>query len=290
MRSEKQMMDLILDIANNDDRIRAVYMNGSRTNANVPKDIFQDYDIMYVVTETKSFREDKKWIDCFGERLYMQYPDDGVFSRSDKENCYGWLIQFADGNRLDLHVETISNMNNNILSDKLCLILLDKDNILPKIPKATDEGYWINRPIDQEFQWTCNEFWWCFNNVAKGLWRKEILYVMDMINFYIRPMLIRLLEWKAGMDNHFSVSAGKSGKYLYRWLSEDTWGKLLQTYPKGNIEDIWDSVFIMCELFDNIAKGLSIDFNYKYDTEEANNSFRFLKDIKILPEDADKIY
>lgn len=222
MRSEKQMMDLILDIANNDDRIRAVYMNGSRTNENVPKDIFQDYDIMYVVTETKSFREDKKWIDYFGERLYMQYPDDGVFSKSDKEKCYGWLIQFADGNRLDLHVETISNMNNNILSDKLCLILLDKDNILPKIPKATDEDYWINRPTDQEFQCTCNEFWWCFNNVAKGLWRKEILYVMDMLNFYIRPMLIRLLEWKVGMDNHFSVSTGKSGKYLYRWLSEDT--------------------------------------------------------------------
>jgi len=46
----------------------------------------------------------------------------------------------------------------------------------------------------------------------------------------------------------------------------------------------------MCDLFNNTAKGLSIDFNYKYDTEEANNSFRFLKDIKILPEDADKIY
>lgn len=55
MRSEKEMMDLILNIANDDGRIRAVYMNGSRTNEKVPKDIFQDYDIMYVVTETKSF-------------------------------------------------------------------------------------------------------------------------------------------------------------------------------------------------------------------------------------------
>ena len=31
MRTEKEMMDLIITIAKNDDRIRAVYMNGSRT-------------------------------------------------------------------------------------------------------------------------------------------------------------------------------------------------------------------------------------------------------------------
>ncbi len=290
MRSEKEMFDLILGIAESDNRIRAVYMNGSRTNPNVPEDIFQDYDIVYVVTETKSFREDKTWIDRFGERLYMQYPEDNVCYPSDVENCYGWLIQFTDGNRLDLHVETISHMNNNILTDKLCVVLLDKDNILPPIPKATDEDYWVKKPNKRKFQCTCNEFWWCLNNVAKGLWRKEIPYVMDMINFNIRPMLIRLLEWKAGIDTDFSVSVGKSGKYLYRWLSEDIWDRFLKTYSSSKIEDIWNSVFIMCELFDDMAKDLSIIFDYEYDTQEANNSFQFLKDVKILPEDADEIY
>ena len=43
-------------------------MNGSRTNENVPKDIFQDYDVVYVVTDTLPFVEDKKWIDSFGQR------------------------------------------------------------------------------------------------------------------------------------------------------------------------------------------------------------------------------
>lgn len=63
MRTENEMYDLILGIAKNDDRIKAVYMNGSRTNEAVPKDIFQDYDIVYVVEDTKSFIEDKDWID-----------------------------------------------------------------------------------------------------------------------------------------------------------------------------------------------------------------------------------
>jgi len=75
MRSEKEMMDLILGVAERDERVRGVYMNGSRTNSNSRKDIFQDYDIVYVVTETASFIEAEGWIDVFGRRLYMQMPE-----------------------------------------------------------------------------------------------------------------------------------------------------------------------------------------------------------------------
>ena len=72
MRTEKEMMDLILGVAKKDERIRAVYMNGSRTNPNAARDILQDYDIVYVVEETGSFIEDKGWIKTFGEILFMQ--------------------------------------------------------------------------------------------------------------------------------------------------------------------------------------------------------------------------
>ena len=57
MRNEQEMYQLFLDIANNDDRILAVYMNGSRTNKNAPKDIFQDYDIVYVVEKSCRFHK-----------------------------------------------------------------------------------------------------------------------------------------------------------------------------------------------------------------------------------------
>ncbi|MCD7966696.1 MAG: aminoglycoside 6-adenylyltransferase, partial [Clostridiaceae bacterium] len=97
MRTEQEMFSMILDAAKADGRIRAVYMNGSRVNPEAKHDIFQDYDIAYVVTETESFREDRTWIDRFGERLYMQYPEENSEYPSDVANCYGWLIQFADG-------------------------------------------------------------------------------------------------------------------------------------------------------------------------------------------------
>lgn len=119
MRTENEMYDLILGIAQNDDRIKAVYMNGSRTNDNVPKDMFQDYNIVYVVEDIKNFIEDKDWIHLFGEILYMQYPDEPPFSPRDKENTYAWLMQFADGTRIDLTIQTVNYALQHIQDDKL---------------------------------------------------------------------------------------------------------------------------------------------------------------------------
>ena len=62
MRSEKEMFDLIIRTAEEDERIRAAYLGGSRVNPNVPRDIFQDYDVVYIVEETGSFRKDRSWM------------------------------------------------------------------------------------------------------------------------------------------------------------------------------------------------------------------------------------
>jgi aminoglycoside 6-adenylyltransferase len=75
MRTEKEMFELILKIAEKDSRIRAVYMNGSRTNPNVPKDVYQDYDIVYIVDDFETFTADHSWIDAFGDRLMLQMPE-----------------------------------------------------------------------------------------------------------------------------------------------------------------------------------------------------------------------
>jgi aminoglycoside 6-adenylyltransferase len=287
MRSEKEMLSLIVDTAVHDSRIRAAYLEGSRTNPNVSKDIFQDYDVGYVVTETQSFIENKNWIDRFGERLYMQYPEENTFYPSDVENCYGWLIQFADGNRLDLHVRTLENALNNL---ELYKTLVDKDNLMPKRQMISDKKYWVKKPTAKQFHCTCNEFWWCLNNVAKGLWRKEIPYVMDMINFQIRPMLRQLLEWKIGIENSFSVNVGKSAKYMDRYISKETYQQYLRTYSTAQVEAIWDAVFIMCDLFEDIAAEVSDKLNFSYDSVEARNSKEYLQHVRNLPPDATGVY
>ncbi|MGG7164095.1 aminoglycoside 6-adenylyltransferase [Clostridium ihumii] len=283
MRSEKEIMDLILNIAREDERIRAVYMGGSRTNPNVEKDIYQDYDIVYVVTETKSFLEDKNWIFIFGDIAIVQEPDlidvafgkEGDFSRS-----YTWLMLFKDGNRIDLGIKIKEEALQQYNNDKLNLKLLDKDNIILNLSNPTDIDYWIKKPTEAEFKGCCNEFWWCLNNVAKGIARDELPYAMWMFNVPVRNMLVKMIEWHIGVNTKFSLSSGKMGKYFKKYLSDDLYEMYAKTYCNSDYDNFWISVFKACELFRIVADNVSSKLGYKYNQMEDKNMTEYLIKVK----------
>ncbi|MCI8281266.1 MAG: aminoglycoside 6-adenylyltransferase [Lachnospiraceae bacterium] len=290
MRNESTMYQLFTDIASKDSRILAVYMNGSRTNIHAPKDIFQDYDIVFVVTETKPFIEASNWIQQFGTILYMQYPDESPDYPSDKENFYGWLMQFDDGVRVDLHVESLTHAREHIGDDRLCRILLDKEHVLPEIAEATDADYHVKKPSQEQFHACTNEFWWCSNNLAKGLWREELPYVQDMANFIVRKELEKMLAWNVGLKTDFTVSVGKSAKYLYKWICKEEYENYLNTYFGGTIEGAWKAVFLMCDLFDRVSRQVAEGLGYLYHEEEAKAARGFLEHVYRLPKDAQEIF
>ena len=180
MRSEQEMMDLILSVAKSDSRILAAYLKGSRTNPNVPKDMYRDFDLMYVVTETDSFRQDPAWLDLFGPRILTQEQDDDFgygdrFGlRSNYQQLYSWLLLLEDGNRIDLGVETVEHMQQGCTRNKLFLPLLDKIGCLPKLPPPSDEDFHVKPPTASQFQGCCNEFFWSLCDVAKGIARDEL--------------------------------------------------------------------------------------------------------------------
>ncbi|GLI04077.1 hypothetical protein YDYSG_01070 [Paenibacillus tyrfis] len=50
MRNEQEVLAQLLQLAEGDERIRCVVMNGSRVNPNAPVDFMQDYDIDFYMT------------------------------------------------------------------------------------------------------------------------------------------------------------------------------------------------------------------------------------------------
>jgi len=285
MRNEKEMMNLIIEIAKKDERIRAVYMNGSRANPNVKKDIFQDYDIVYVVNETQPFINDKNWVSIFGEIAIMQLPDDNDNAwgaNHDFTRSYAWLMLFKDGNRIDLGIEIIEKALENFEKnyDKLTIVLLDKDNILPICPPPTDEDYWIKRPTKEQYYAHCNEFWWCLNNVAKGIARDELPYAMWMYNNIVHETLEKIIEWYIGVKNNFTLSAGKQGKYFKKYLPVELYEMYKETYSNGEYNNLWRAIFIAIELFRKTAPQIGKQLNFVYNEDEEKAMIKYLEWVK----------
>ena len=265
MRSEQEMMNLILDFAKKDERIRLVTLEGSRTNKNIPKDAFQDYDVSYFVTDMESFKNSDEWLDIFGKRIFMQKPEDMELFPPELGNWFSYLMLFDDGNRIDLTLIPINEADDYFnSSDGLVEILLDKDGLVKEEVIPTDQKYWIKKPTAREFDDCCNEFWWVSTYVTKGLARKEILFAIDHLQDHVRPNLLRMMSWYIGLEKGFAFSLGKNYKFIHQHLQKEDWEMLLSTYNMGSYTDMWQALFTCHDLFRKYSKEVAVTLGYMY--------------------------
>ena len=96
----RNMIKQVLDFAAKCPHIRIVGMEGSRTNKNVPKDEFQDFDITYFVDDIGCFTQNDNWLTYFGTIIMMQKPEDMELFPPEQPG-YSYLILFDDYCKLD---------------------------------------------------------------------------------------------------------------------------------------------------------------------------------------------
>jgi len=289
MRSEQEMLELIVSTAENDDRIRAVIMNGSRTNPKARQDIFQDFDIVYLVTDVGPFRNDHAWINRFGELMILQMPDAMEDSPPPNDGRFAYLMQFTDGNRIDLTLFPVAKLHE-FGRESLSLLLLNKDGVVEPLPAPSESDYLPIPPTAKTFSDCCNEFWWVCPYVAKGLWREEIIYAKHMLDQVIREQLMKMLTWYMGLKTQFLRSPGKLGKHLKQCLEPELWAMLEKTYADASYESTWDSLHMMCELFRMTANQVGEHFGFDYPRIDDERVSAHLKHVRSLPKEAKEMY
>lgn len=276
-----QLETNILRLAQQDERIRAVILNGSRANPLVAPDDYQDFDIVYMVNDIDGIKSEDLVHKKFGKPTIEQRPDDMHLGNEDGiiPISYAYLMIFDNGSRLDLTLFPIEKLNE-FKRDSLSVIWLDKDNLFNDIPASSDADYHVKRPTQREFTEVCNEFWWCSTNIAKGLARKERLYVKDMMESVVRPMFLQLLAWKIGSYNNFNVSIGKSGKYIKQYLDTEEYNKVLRTYSNANIQNTWEAFNTMTSYFYQVQLILGKKLSLTVNTKEAKNALKYINLIR----------
>ncbi len=280
MRTEQEMYDLILKVAREDERIRAVILNGSRANPNAPRDHFQDYDVVYVVRDPAPFIHNLEWLAQFGELMVLQMPDEMGDPPPDDplEGRFAYLAQFLDGNRIDLTIFPLDRLDR-LEDDSLTVVLLDKDGVLPPFPPPDERSYLPQPPTAKQFGDCCNEFWWVTPYVAKGLWRKELPYALHMLEI-VRDELMKMLRWQIGMQTDFAVNPGKMGKYFERYLNAEEWALLLHSYAGGDYEAAWQALFAMGELFRHSAQRVGERFGLEYPELYDRQVSQYIREIR----------
>ncbi|HEY5464177.1 MAG TPA: aminoglycoside 6-adenylyltransferase [Hanamia sp.] len=280
MNTNKSIKNKIINYANNDERVRAVILNGSRANPKVTPDKYQDFDILFVVKNFDSFLNDKNWISFLGNSILQQLPDEMILGNDENENkiSYAYLMIFEDRNRVDLTLFPKEKFDE-FEFDSLTIVWLDKDGLFQNFPEASDKDYYVSKPSQRQFLEVCNEFWWTSTNVAKGLARHEILYAKDMMETFVRRMFMKVIEWKIGYENNWKVSVGKSGKFVKKYLDSTLYDRILKTYSNAILENNWEALFEMIYFFKELQLQIAGKLQFDTNPEEMNSSTEYIKEL-----------
>jgi len=280
MRAPEEVRKLILDFAENDIRVRCVYLNGSRVDARYC-DKYSDFDIIYIVNDIGSFTKDDEWLGFFGDRLVMQKTSDESSHPYDYDGYdnYTYLMQYYDGNRIDLTLVDTRNIDYAINhTDEPRKVLLDKDGY--NLLDIAYEGFYkIEPPNQRQFNENLNEFWWMCVVCAKGLCRNEITYVKAMMEHYQYNRLWIMLRWLKGVRTDFMAEGSKYAKDIADFISNEEYEMLVLSFGNGYIDNIWESLLNRCEFFIKISHEVAekLDFTINENENDVINHIKRMR-------------
>jgi len=280
-------MDLILGTAQADPNIRTVVLEGSRASHAARKDPFQDYDIIYGVTDLSPYRKNLDWIKRFGELMVLQMPD-GMGSSPSVPYKFTYLMQFLDGNRIDLNLYQLDHLKGHTFSSQ-SVVLLDKDGWL-NLPPPNESDYFPSKPTEREFFDCCNEFWWVTPYVAKGLWRRDVGYARHMLDTILRSEALKMTTWYFGVKTDFKENPGKYGRRFSDRIEPELLQLLGASYEAGTIDETWRALESLCALFQTAGSKVASHFQFHYPSQEDRNVTAYLRHIRALPAGSATIY
>lgn len=258
MRTETEMINLIIQIAKSL-QVKTLALSGSRTEGQVPKDEFQDYDVVYVVDDLDNLTSDLSWLNQFGNRLIEQHNIVG--------HRHLYLMLFEDGNRIDLTLCPKEHIQEWMDSEAGFRVLKD-DKGLFEAYQPNAKRYWTAPPSKEKFAASCNEFWWVSAYVVKGIRRNQLIYATDHLYGICQQELLKVLAWQVASDRG-TVDIGKNYKHLFHYLPAELEKDFSALLHLSSLEKISQSLFATMKLFDCEAQELAKKMGFAYDQEVA---------------------
>ena len=267
MRTESEMLNLILQIAKNL-QVEAVAMSGSRTCPNVPKDEFQDYDVVYIVNDLDNLTSDLSWLNKFGKRIIEQEVSLG-------NRCL-YLMLFEDGNRIDLTLCPKEHIQEWVDSEVGFTVLEDEKGLFESY-SPSPKRFWIHPATETDFKNSCNEFWWVSAYVVKGICRHQVIYATDHLYGICQQELLKVLAWQVTSDRG-KVDIGKNYKYLFNYLPVEKEKEFSALIDFSSVEKLTQSLFATMQLFHREAQILAQKMGFDYDKEVADKMIDYAEE------------
>lgn len=283
MRSEKEILNNIIDIANSDDCVRAVI----RSNFLPKRDYLHCFEFFFIVNDVSKYENDI-FENSLGERILLYRGDKNYPEMFPNTKAH--LMVFKDG--LTIVIDAIdkdsflSRYNREQTHDNVWMgdtykKLLDKDGILPEIERLEEtQTLFSDTPSEKEFLGTCNEFFWVLKTFAEYTLRKELPSAMFYLNIAVRDLLNRMLRWHIYLKNGAPVDMGILDSNMENLLEKEFFDLYKKTYPSADYEEIWKAFDAVTLLWNKVGRSIADNCGFTYPEETQKDLLCFIQNLK----------
>jgi aminoglycoside 6-adenylyltransferase len=254
--------------------VRAMLLTSSRAVPGATVDALSDYDVILVVRDIEPLMSDHRWIETFGDVLVAYWDP----LETDSDSGYTWsgnIVEYTGALKIDFTFWPADMLHHIMNQPRLPAeldagyrVLLDKDGLTVALSAPTHTGYIPQPPDEQTFLTLVNDFFIGVPYVAKMLLREEVLPAKWCLDYDMRYVyLLPMLEWRMEIDHGWSLSPGVNGKGLKQRLPPDMWSELEHTYVGMEVEENWDAMFRMIDLFRRAARDVAASLGFTYPEE-----------------------
>ena len=267
--SDPHILERIIDWAGNHEDIRVVMLVGSYAGGSIT-DEFSDYDVAFFVTDQDRYENDHSWLDEISEVWLCQ--KNTSHGEASTYPVFYRLTVFAPGTRVDFSIYSTGMLDKIITAAPPAgtnlytlgyKVLLDKDNLTANMAPALSIPLTYQKPSEQEFKQTIEDFWHEAHNVARYLAQGD-LWSAKFRGWETKLCLLTMLEWNAHAKHGWDYDTAWLGKHMQQWIDPQIWQSLHTAFAHFDADDSWDALFTTMTVFRDTARETAELLNYKY--------------------------
>jgi aminoglycoside 6-adenylyltransferase len=200
------------------------------------------------------------------------------------------LVVYQDRPRIDFSFWPVKLLAEIVAGDKEYAsykngyrVLVDKDHVAERLKPPTGDGFRIAPPSRDEFLQTIYDFWFEAYCVAKYLVRCDLWYAKLIENRYIKDHLFKMMLWYHQAKNGWMPNPliHWEGKRFEKWAAPEIAEAVSACFSVYRVEDTWNSLFAMVELFTRLARTTSSHLHIEYPLEHEQDVVRSVQYLKV---------
>jgi aminoglycoside 6-adenylyltransferase len=256
MTPAEDLIKHIIRWAKEKDDIRAAILLGSRTRKGTV-DQLSDIDLDLISTEPTHYFENDTWLQQFGT-VWLSIQD------QDSSAC---KVIYEDGLMVEFFF--VSSDAITTLYEKLpehyergYKILLDKDKLARRLPKASGLQPTPSRPTEKQFTDEVEVFWWDAFQYVKYLWRDE-LWRCKHYDWQLKQHLLKMMGWHALLCRNQTHFTTYQGTHLKGWVDPEVYIRLMSAFGRFYPADSWRALDETTKIYANLAEEVAQVLNVK---------------------------